>query len=318
MTEPLAFPKYLDRALQADIEAQADAQFKDLMFVQSVLAQCILPVKKVDGLTYERKIGRASLRLSTGQSFERNSGTYRDGLGLPYGPKARLILLHICAEAIRTQSPEIEINDSMSAFMRNLGLKVTGGKTGTIRGFKEQVQRLATTRISLNWQAAPEDVTGDEILEAVDDRALFSGYSLWTPNGEKAGFQGSTVRLSGEFYNQLLTHGVPLHAPAIRALTDSARALDIYCWLAYRLCRVTQNGGQLISWQAIQAQFGDADANPKTFRRHFKQALARAVGVYPEAFGCVEIIDNGKRSGICLRQAPPPVPYKLSAAKRLA
>lgn len=315
-SDVIPYPKHLNRAIDAEMEITNDKGFNDLMFVQSVLAQCILPIRKTNAKTYERKIGRASLRLTVGQSFEKNTGEYREGIGLPYGAKARLILLHICAEAVRTQSPEIEVAQTMTAFMRSLGLKVTGGKNGSIASFKEQLQRLATCRISLNFQLEDSEKVDGEILEAVDDRALFASYSLWTPSGTNKGFQGSTVRLSNDFYNQLMTHGVPLHGPAIRSLTDTARGLDIYAWLAYRLCRVSNSKGQLISWQAIQAQFGHG-GSPKTFRRLFKTSLMRVQGVYPAAFDSVEIIDNGKRSGLLLKQAAPPVPFKMTSIKRI-
>jgi len=35
-------------------------------------------------------------------------------VGLPYGPKPRLILAHLNAEAIRQQSPEIEVEESVT------------------------------------------------------------------------------------------------------------------------------------------------------------------------------------------------------------
>ena len=39
-------------------------------------------------------------------------------VGLPFGPKPRLVLYHLNAEALRTQSPLIELEDSLTAFVR--------------------------------------------------------------------------------------------------------------------------------------------------------------------------------------------------------
>jgi hypothetical protein len=35
------------------------------------------------------------------------------------GPKARLVLLHLCTEAVRQRSPTVEVADSLSGFMRD-------------------------------------------------------------------------------------------------------------------------------------------------------------------------------------------------------
>lgn len=51
--------------------------------------------------------------------------------GLPYGPKARQLMLHICTMAVRQNPHQIEIVDNMSAFIRELGFPVTGGARGT-------------------------------------------------------------------------------------------------------------------------------------------------------------------------------------------
>ena len=44
-----------------------------------------------------------------------------------------------------------------------------------------------------------------------------------------------TVQLSQSFYTQLRRHPVPVEDAAIRAINRHSIALDIYCWLAYRL-----------------------------------------------------------------------------------
>jgi hypothetical protein len=37
---------------------------------------------------------------------------------MPHGPKPRLVLYHLNAEALRTQSPAIELEDSLTAFVK--------------------------------------------------------------------------------------------------------------------------------------------------------------------------------------------------------
>ena len=66
--------------------------------------------------------------------YESNAGTYREpdwsspaaihdpatntfaDVGLPFGPKPRLILLHLNTEAVRRQSAEVDVQRSMTAF----------------------------------------------------------------------------------------------------------------------------------------------------------------------------------------------------------
>ncbi|WP_239510413.1 replication protein RepA, partial [Klebsiella pneumoniae] len=67
----------------------------------------------------------------------------------------RLVLLHLCTEAVRQRSPEIEVARSLSGFMREMGFAVTGGERGTIRQFKEQLNRLAACTMQIGlWDGA--------------------------------------------------------------------------------------------------------------------------------------------------------------------
>ena len=63
-----------------------------------------------------------SLLLAAGQAFNPDTRRFVE-VGLPFGPKPRLVLYHLNAEALRTQSPVIELEDSLTAFVkRTLGL----------------------------------------------------------------------------------------------------------------------------------------------------------------------------------------------------
>ena len=51
------------------------------------------------------------------------------------------------------------------------------------------------------------------------------------------------------FFEHLRQHAVPLNENAIRQLRDSATALDLYTWLAYRLPRINpkRSGGDQLA-----------------------------------------------------------------------
>ncbi len=54
-------------------------------------------------------------RIEAGAALDPRTKEYVK-LGLPYGEKPRLVLIHLASEAIRTQSPVIDVEDSMTAF----------------------------------------------------------------------------------------------------------------------------------------------------------------------------------------------------------
>jgi hypothetical protein len=68
-------------------------------------------------------------------------------LGLPFGSKPRLVLMYLNAQAIKTQSATIEVEESMTAFARAvLGWGPNGRE---IRLMKDQLSRLSAALIRL-------------------------------------------------------------------------------------------------------------------------------------------------------------------------
>src|SRR3954452_19261851 len=107
----------------------ATAPADDLGFIHSIMAQCALPTARPpEGvLVWERQQGRARLLLEAGKVLDPQTGSYRQ-LGLPYGPKARLLLLHLNSEAVRRRSPVIPVEDTMTAFFRRLMGRTQDGR----------------------------------------------------------------------------------------------------------------------------------------------------------------------------------------------
>ena len=64
----------------------------------------------------------------------------RRGPKLPYGTLPRLLMAWGSTEAVRTQSRELVLGDSLSEFMRTLGIYNSGGHPKT--RLKNQMQRL--------------------------------------------------------------------------------------------------------------------------------------------------------------------------------
>jgi hypothetical protein len=80
-------------------------------------------------------------------------------------------------------------------------------------------------------------------------------------------------------------------------------ALDIYTWLAHRLCRIPRNKTVPISWGALRAQFGPEYNDAYKFRQNFKASLAKVLAVYRDAK-----VDTNQNGTLQLRYSPSPVP----------
>lgn len=109
------------------------------------------------------------------------------------------------------------------------------------------------------------------------------------------------LELSQDFYETLTRHAVPLDYRALAALKHSALALDIYTWLAHRLCRIDNLNGIMVSWDNLRDQFGQEYAGAKDFKREFRQVLRQVWTVYPDA-NVEEVI-----GGLHLWPSHPPV-----------
>lgn len=294
-----------DRLLDAAVDIYGGDP-KDLRYLHVVLAQCGLPYREQPKgeRDYFRKNGNATLVLSAGHLLDPK--TQVPVLqGIPYGPKPRLLMIHLCTEAVIHKSPHIDVGASMSAFMRDLGLAVTGGKRGTIGAFKEQMNRLAASRIQLLF-ADETKVSMRNPAPAIHD------FDFWFPkNPDQQMLWPTTATLSNEFYESLLAeNALPLDVRAVRGLQQSAMALDIYSWLSHRLRRIPDHNPVSISWGALQRQFGPDIARIDNFRRDFKESLAKVLALYRGAK--VTFDSNGI---IQLRQSPPPVQKVISTSK---
>ena len=81
--------------------------------------------------------------------------------GVPFGSRARMILLFLQTEAVRTNSREVELGRSMRSWMERLGLSV-GGETA--RALKEQAARISACSLKFSgtartWTVGPAVVS---------------------------------------------------------------------------------------------------------------------------------------------------------------
>ncbi len=262
-----------------------------LQHIHSVLALCGLPYRDPGPVReFSRSYGRNSLNLIAGRIKDPETGAF-EPQGLPYGPKARLVLLHLCTEAVRQRSPTVKVAETLSGFMREMGFAVTGGERGTLRQVKEQLNRLAACSMQIGlWDGRDSATT----LNVPPFRSL----ELWRPRaGEGDDEAGRTVRFDPEFYETLIRHALPVDVRAARAFSGSARKLDLLFWTGYRL-RSLQRPLRL-TWANLHAQFGAENASIRSFRQAFKADLAHLREVFPRL---PLVLDDG---GLTLHPADP-------------
>lgn len=274
---------------------------EQINYQHTVLCQTSLPYRDPgDSIrVWERRQGEVYLRVEAGAAMNPRSEEFVE-LGLPFGPKVRLVLSHLNSEAIRTASPVVEVEDSMTAFVRRIQNYSPNGQE--IRKFKTQLSRLsaATIRLAVSRDGRTVQMNS-QIIEAFD---------LWFPrDGRQRILWPSTVELNHKYFESLSRHAVPLDERALAALAHSAMALDVYCWLAQRLHRVS-NRGQFIPWVALKNQFGHGYTRIRAFRAVFIKVLELVKLAYPAARFSVN------KEGMLLGHSPPPILKRMVIVER--
>ena len=227
---------HFTRADQVNQLVSASEADPVLGFMARLLALCSLPrTNPGDRFQYKRVNGPYTLYM-----------TVTGGNKLPFGNLARLLLAWVCSEAVRTQSRELILGDSLSEFMRKLGIYSSGGRDQT--RLRNQMKRLFGCSVSLTY----ESQHGEQFVTAlIADR----GEYWWDERkpDEPVRFD-SKIELGEKFFNEIIQHPVPLDMNILAALKRSALGLDFYLWLNYRTfaLRVPLR----LSWPSLYRQFG--------------------------------------------------------------
>lgn len=219
-------------------------------------------------------------------------------VGVPYGSRARLIMLYLQSEALRTGSREIELGRSLRGWLTRLGIPV-GGKS--VEAVREQAERISRCKLTFEVRSG---ASKGLMNQTIVDTAIF----LDLEDESQGSLFVEKARLSEGFYEQLKRHPVPLEEAAIRAVNNNSMALDLYAWLAYRLHAL--KGPTPVSWHALRPQFGMGFGRMDNFRARFLDNLKLTLAVYPAARVDVD------EAGLILHPSRPPVGPKVRSAVR--
>ena len=225
-----------DQVEQLVWASEADA---DVGFMARLLALCSLPrTNPGKRHQYKRVNGPYKLVMLAGADNK-----------LPFGNLPRLLLAYVSTEAVRTQSRVVVLGNSLSAFMRKLGIyHNSAGRGGVQTRLRNQMDRLFHTTVSVIYESQQVKASMSSL---VADRTEF----WWDPKRpDDRTLWDNKIELGEKFFEEIIQHPVPLDMNILKALKRSSLGLDLYLWLTYRTFAL--KGPLRLSWASLYRQFG--------------------------------------------------------------
>ena len=248
----------------------------DLAFQARLLVQTTLPHRKPkNDEIYIRKNGNASLIIQSGTDEQGNK------IGIPYGATARLLFAFITREAVRRQSAELVLGDTLTEFCREVGINSQHG--GAAKMVREQLRRMLSCSIA--FVSTTTLAGGQQGYEERLNLPIATFVKLWF--GFKRGhhddlslFGPSVVHLNTDFFEAIVHNPIPLNLSVLKLLKQSPLAVDIYSWGRYRCFSAKER--TVISWFQLASQFGSEYKNTRDFKRHFIKEMKKVLVAAPE------------------------------------
>jgi len=272
-----------ERRRLTDIAAAVlEDEHQEVGYTYSGLCLVGLPHKKLaDDAIWKRDGHTVRMAVEPGRT---DGGGF---IGVPYGARARVVMIYLMTQAVRSKSREIELGRSMNNWMVRMGIPVGGESAEAIR---DQCRRIAACSLRFAWQG--QGARGISHARIVSREMSFSA-----PRPER--LWEDCVTLDADLFEALRRHPVPVAETAVRQLRDRSVSLDIYTWLSYRLHWLDKPIH--VSWPALELQFGAGYTRPRAFRANFPAALAAAVAAYPDAKVALD------ETGATLHPSAPPI-----------
>ena len=229
-------------------------------------------------------------------------------LGVPWGAKARLILIYLQSEGLKGRV--VQMGPSLSAWVRSMGLPATSGPRGSLRMIRDQTLRIARCQFTFQWEGRT-DGQGNRRRSLVDVK-IANRLDEWLHHGGGDGGD-IVVELTADFYDHLKEHAVPLDRRAIAMLAENCLGLDLYALFAHRLHRISPGRPLTLSWRALQAQLGTSESMTNSLAKRIRDVLPDVLAAYPDAR--VEATRRGLVMGHSSPSVPPRTSVLLGAAR---
>jgi hypothetical protein len=252
----------LQDAIATEVESARKAGA--LGYMAKLLCQVTMPHRKSKATEIERVNGELTVTMVSPSR-----------IGLPFGTYPRLMMAHITKQAVLTQSPRIELGDSLSSYMRGLGLEPTGGRHGSITRLRQHLDRLLGCSIQCRGESAGQ--WSGAAMHPVEEAHLW-----WdAKRPEQMSAWRSELELNARFFKNLIARPVPIDERILRKLaaTKSPLAIDIYFWLTHRLSYLKERAR--IPWSYLQLQFGGDYKRLRDFKAAFLKQLRVVIIHFP-------------------------------------
>ena len=304
--KPVVEARRVEAQLQSASEMLGSVSDDDIGFNNAGLCQTFLPHSrpKSNADLWVRQSGRLKLIVRPGAQSSGLLGMTRDEaereamyVGVPWGAKARLILIYLQSEAVRLNRREVKLGKSMTEWLGNLGVTRGGGETAAVR---DQALRIGHCTFTLEWEG-PEGggfsnlniVEGLSYVHEARTRKTWPEY----------------VHLEARFFEHLREHAVPIDKRAIEKLGGNALALDLYCLFVHRLPKLKVD--LRLTWKQLNDQLGTGYASPHSLAEKIREVLPAVLVLYPNANLNVD------RHGLILKPSPRAIPKNLVNGFRL-
>lgn len=243
------------------------------VFLPQDLIRFSLPYRSTRTTEWIRTNGNEEYAITAGRIRDAKTGKMKSLI--PSGKVARQILLWACTRAKVTKKKTITVPSSLKVFVQDLGLPWS---QSTGQEVINQLQALINCTLQITTTT---EVDGERKIEY--RRLLIAqDATLWFVDGDMSNRHRSQITLSDELYRQMKT-AVPIDKGIYDDLqrgTKSPLVLDVYLWLCLRL--YGRSKPSRVTWKQLHEQFG-SQADLKRFKITFREALAKAKEVYPQA-----------------------------------
>jgi hypothetical protein len=270
-------PRFTEEKTRELIELMAaigerDPNDEERGYIARMLVQACFPYRKIAGNEFSRSANNFRMTMMAPSD-----------VGLPFGVMPRLIFMWMTREALFKKSRCLELGRSLTEFMMQLDLPLTGGKNGTITRLRDQMKRMASSTLSVTYDNGRSWTLRQ--VGMIEEAEFWWEEKAKAAKGEQQGLWNSTIILSESFFREITNKPVPFDmrvVQLIRERTQSPLALDLFLWLNYRLKYL--NRPTDIPWTKLQLQFGANYANTRQGRHEFKKEFLKQMDIVRWAF----------------------------------
>ena len=214
----------------------------------------------------------------------------------------------------------IPLGRSMNQFLQAIGIgqRGTGGSKGTLTIVREQLLRLADSRITVK--------SDDGIRARGKHTQIVDDWDLWfdTRDPNQGSFIESYLKLTPQFFEHVAESPIPIDLNVLREL-NKPRAMDLYIWLTVKQYWLAKNNREAytFTWEMIATSFATKELATGQdwahFRAEIKKAILELSTAWPNA-GITADTDGVTvtRTAPSVQQKPPRPELDYAERRRLA